>query len=454
MKMGNSSLGKSIFLPKSSSIRYRLMATAANEAGGALSVKYYGKNVFIVSDPVLGRELHTKHASSLMRGGFPYKIVRTLVGVGPLTANGIEWLDYRQDLNPSLSESAVSPYLPTLVGSYADLFNRWVELARPGPISIRRDDILHTVYSVVSRLVFGFKIDDTDLDKLFQVDSAKYLLVGKLLVSCVSSPFTLPSWIPFSQMGMLNKLCSESDKVLQRQLDIFYTRHGVSDPASCILDTVYSELTNRDRCPLDFRQKRELNLVKNLFHAATMTTGLALDWALRVLSAKPHIYEVLQHEVDSLVGDDSSIPMALPSLQNCRAFILEVLRLYNPATAVVKTVACDISYSDGFVPRGSILITSIYGIHTNNFYWEDPFLFRPERFRLDSYPNDAYWPFFIGGHACPGKILALSELISALVLILRRFKLVSQPFLNLNGIQLGPLMSASGTEPILLELRT
>jgi cytochrome P450 len=160
MKIGNSSLGKNIFLPKFSSIRYKLMATAANEAGGTLSVKYYGRNVVIISDPVLGREIHTKYASSLMRGGLPYLILRTLMGVGPLTANGIEWLDYRQDLNPSLSESAVSPYLPSLVGSYVDCLNRWIELAKPGPISIRRDDILHTVYSVVSRLVFGFDIDD------------------------------------------------------------------------------------------------------------------------------------------------------------------------------------------------------------------------------------------------------------------------------------------------------
>ena len=254
-------------------------------------------------------------------------------------------------------------------------------------------------------------------------------------------------------MGTLNKLCSESDKVLQKQLDIFYARHRISEPSSCIMDTVYSKLGNRDRCPLDFRQKRELNLVKNLFHAATMTTGLALDWALRILSAKPHVIEVLQHEVDSLVGDDYSIPMALPSLKNCRGFVLEVLRLYPTATAVTKAVACDISYSGGFIPRGSFLITSIYGIHTNDLYWEDPFLFQPERFKLSSCPNDAYWPFFIGGHACPGRVLALSELISALVLILRRFKLVSQPSLNLEGIQLGPLMSAAGMEPILLELK-
>ena len=91
-----------------------------------------------------------------------------------------------------------------------------------------------------------------------------------------------------------------------------------------------------------------------------MTTGLALDWALRILSAKPHVIEVLQHEVDSLVGDDYSIPMALPSLKNCRGFVLEVLRLYSTATAVTKAVACDISYSGGFIPRGSFLITSIY----------------------------------------------------------------------------------------------
>ena len=52
------------------------------------------------------------------------------------------------------------------------------------------------------------------------------------------------------------------------------------------------------------------------------------------------------------------------------------------------------------------------------------------------------------------KKLALSELIIALVLIVRRFNVVWQPSLSLEGNMIGPLVSSSGLDSVLLERRT
>lgn len=440
-------MGKEIFSAKFASTRYQRVARAANEAGGVLSVKYFGKDIVIISDPVVGRELHTTHVSRLKRGDQVYSILRTIVGDGPLTANGSEWLEYRQQLNPSLTDAAVSTYLPSLVDSYAYRFNQWIELGQTSPIAIQREDVLATIYAVISKLVFGFDIDDRDLQELCKIDFAKYTLVGKL----AATPIALPSWFPFSLRAKLNKTCSSSDKVLQKQLDILRDCSKTSQSSPSFMDTEYFEQTNTTRCPLHFRHNKQLDLIKNIFYSATMTTGLSLEWALRVLSTNPCLYETLQNEIDSLVSDDSSIPRVLPSLQKCRAFIFEVLRLYPTVPAVVRTVASDISFSGGYVPSGSMVITSIYGLHTNPVYWEDPFSFKPDRFDIDTYANEAYSPFHLGGHVCPGRLLAISELIAALVLIMRRFIIVQQPSLSLVGILRGPLVSSSGQDNILLK---
>ena len=447
MKLGPASLGKEIFSAKFASTRYQRVARAANEAGGVLSVKYFGKNIIIVSDPVIDREFHTKHVSRLKRGGHVYSILRTVLGDGLLTANGSEWLEYRQQLNPSLTDAAVSTYLPSLVDSYAYRFNQWIKLGETSPIVIQREDVLATIYAVNSKLIFGFDIEDEDLQELCEIDFAKNTLVAKL----AATPIALPSWFPFSLRAKLNKTCSSSDKVLQKQLDILRDCSKTSQSSPSFLGTEYFEQTNTTRCPLRFGQNKQLDWIKNIFYPATGTTGLSLEWALRVLSTKPCLYETLQNEIDSLVSDDSSIPRVLPTLRKCRAFIFEVLRLYPTIPAVLRTVASDFSFSGGYVPSGSVIITSIYGLHTNPLYWEDPFTFNPDRFDIDTYPNEAYSPFHLGGHVCPGRALAMSELIAALVLIMRRFIIVQQPSLCLVGILNGILVGSSGRDNILLK---
>ena len=448
MASGSAALGNYIFSPKFTPIRYQRVAKAANEAGGIALAKYFGRNYFLISDPLVARELHTTHVSSLKRGR-TYALLQRIVGDGPLTADGSEWLHHRQQLNPSLTDSAVSAYLPSIVKSYAHNFNQWLQRSSSFPIAISREDVTAVLYSVISKLVFGFSINDDDLRSLCANDFKKNVLLGQI----GQVPIALPTWFPFSRNRRLHKLTLGSTEVLQKQLQVYLQRNNHNQPVLCLLNSINAESIAQARCPLHFGKNHLIDLVRNIFYASIMTTSISLEWALRVLSTKPQILDSLRCEIDFFVSDEYSIPTVLPYLRKCKSFILEVLRLYPPAPGVIRTVSREISYTGGTLPRGSTVIASIYGMHTNNLYWEDPFSFRPDRFDLDASPNDAYWPFHTGGHICPGKTLALSELIIALVLIVRRFNVVWQPSLSLEGNLIGPLVSSSGSDSVLLERR-
>ena len=80
----------------------------------------------------------------------------------------------------------------------------------------------------------------------------------------------------------------------------------------------------------------------------------------------------------------------------------------------------------------------------NPLYWDDPSEFRLERFELNASHHETFWTFGgLGSHACPGKTLAVSELIIVLALVVRRFSVVFQPSIDLNGncesVLLGPI---------------
>lgn len=417
------------FLPNNRPIRYRLFAKAANKAGGAISFKHFGKNIFIISDPLIAKELLTTHTSKLVRKGIINNLLRTLMGDSVLTVSGKEWLALRQAINPSLTDSAVTSYLPSIINSYAKKMDQWLDQSRSKEIAIDQAEIFATLYFVVSKLLFGVRFENEDIDQLIEYDLAVFSLMGEFAPRIIS----YPSWVPLTSKNRIKRLTLKTEKILQGYLVKFQMHSESRQSNSCILASVIAGESTKNRCPLQFKHKKQIDLVKTLFYAATLTTASTLEWALKILSSRQDLWETIKAEIDTFVTDDASIISAMPSLIRTKAFVLEVARLYSVVPSVVKTAASDINFSKGFIPRGSLVNISIHGIHTNPLYWEDPLAIKLDRFMLNSFFPDAYWPFSLGAHSCPGRTLALSELVAALALIVRRFNILSQPNLSLEG---------------------
>lgn len=69
--------------------------------------------------------------------------------------------------------------------------------------------------------------------------------------------------------------------------------------------------------------------------------------------------------------------------------------------------------------------TGIYSIHHSAAYFEDPHVFKPERWLCSDAElkaiHQAYNPFSVGSRQCIGKGLAVLELMSTLAMIMTRF---------------------------------
>ena len=438
-----------IFSPRNNAIRYKLLAELANDAGGIACFRYIGKNIVVISDPVAARELHTVHSGKLVRKGRINNTLRLTIGDSVLTVNGDSWLKLRQAVNPTLSESAIEAYLPDLLDLYARNFDDWFDRSISGPVVIRRKDIFATQYAATAKLVFGFEIAHTDLSQLLKNDLENFAAMGLTAPTRVS----LPHWVPFSQSNKIKKRSIISARILQKYLDLFRRSDEFSDAKSSVLEFYRTQKSDSSRCPFSLSQTKEIDLVKTLFYSATLTTATTLEWALRVLSCNRREWEMVKAEVDTHVSCDSDILKALPSLQKCRSFMHEVTRRFPVIPSVVKTASGDISLSSIFIPQGSYVITSIYGIHTNSRYWIDPLTFKSDRIESDNVHSEAYWPFSNGAHACPGKKLAISELVTTLALIIRRFNIVAQSNHKLEGSCDSILVLPSGPDTYILEPR-
>ena len=165
--------------------------------------------------------------------------------------------------------------------------------------------------------------------------------------------------------------------------------------------------------------------IKQYLWAGTETTALTLGWTLYLLSRHPEVADKIRREADEVYGTRSPTAADVERLSYTRSVMLEALRLYPPAWALIRTAVADDEIAGHKIKAGDRIVLCPYVIHHDAKYWEDPEEFRPERFepgRIKKRVKYSYLPFGAGKRFCLGGQLSQMEVALALTQLLRRFR--------------------------------
>lgn len=140
--------------------------------------------------------------------------------------------------------------------------------------------------------------------------------------------------------------------------------------------------------------------------AGTETLTGTLEWAMLNLLNHPEVLRKARTEIDTKIGFDRLIDepdtKSLPYLQG---IVLETLRLHPAAPTLVPHMTSDDCMLAGYdVPRGTMLLVNVWAMHRDPSVWEDPEMFKPERFENEK-EKQKVLSFGIGRRACPGVAL-------------------------------------------------
>ncbi|KAI8810676.1 cytochrome P450 [Cladochytrium replicatum] len=180
------------------------------------------------------------------------------------------------------------------------------------------------------------------------------------------------------------------------------------------------------------------NFVGNLV-AGQDTTANSLFHIFHCLAEERQVQEKVQNEVDSVLKDlerieDLDTLDYKESFKYIHAFVREINRLNPYAILTSHRAAQDIQLDSYHIPEGTelMLLNHIATLKSSGF--EDKFVFRPERwFEID---NDeelrkrelaTYMPFSGGPHICPGRHLAMAEMICFTVILCSEFDISYKP---------------------------
>ncbi|XP_050407974.1 cytochrome P450 2J4 isoform X2 [Patella vulgata] len=156
-------------------------------------------------------------------------------------------------------------------------------------------------------------------------------------------------------------------------------------------------------------------MILDLFGAGTETTATSLDWVFLYMIGYPEIQRKCQEEIAKVVGNGCSVSLAdRRKLPYVHATLNEIQRICNVApTTIPHGLTEDVIFQGYSLPKHSIVIIDLMSVHKDPKYWQDPHLFKPERF-LDHNGHlicrKAFMPFSEGPRKCLGESLARSEL--------------------------------------------
>ena len=153
---------------------------------------------------------------------------------------------------------------------------------------------------------------------------------------------------------------------------------------------------HEDGSPLSDREVRDEILTMIMAGYETTTSGSA--WALERLLRSPEKLQRLTAEIEGGVDD------------YLEAVVKETLRARPVVPVVARHVRQPVELGGCMIPTGSILMVSIYLVHSDPDTYPEPDEFRPERF-LEGTPKDAAWiPFGGGVRRCLGARFAELEM--------------------------------------------
>ncbi|KAL5715867.1 unspecific monooxygenase [Ranunculus cassubicifolius] len=284
-----------------------------------------------------------------------------------------------------------------------------------------------TVLNLLSNTVFSVDLTHLDSNYAQEFKADVWGVLEEAAKPNLSDYFPIlryidPQGIRGRLKGHFIKLDETFDKLIKQRLESRKLR--VSETSCDFLDTMM-DFTHEDGSKLcDAAIKA---LLRDIFAAGTDTSSGTVEWAMTELLKNPEIMVKARSEVRETIGKDQRIDESvIESLHYLQAIIKETFRLHPPAPFLIPHRAdTDVEMCGFMVPKNTQVLLNVWTIGRDLGTWEDPDVFRPERFMNSSvdYKGRDFEliPFGAGRRICPGLPLAHRMVSLMLASLLHEF---------------------------------
>ncbi|KAJ6338823.1 hypothetical protein OIU76_008311 [Salix suchowensis] len=248
-----------------------------------------------------------------------------------------------------------------------------------------RDHIQYAMFCLLVLMCFGDKLEENKIKQVEEIQRILLLSFGRFNLLNFWPSLTRilfrKRWEEFFQLrrrheSVLVPLIRARKKEKQESLSKDKEEFVVS-----YVDTLLDlELPDEKR---KLEEGEIVSLCSEFLDAGTDTTSTALQWIMANLVKYPRIQEKLFEEIQGVVdaGQEEIREDDLHKMPYLKAVVLEGLRRHPPGHFVLPHAVTQDTILDGFrVPKNGSVNFMVAEMGWDAKVWEDPMMFKPERF--------------------------------------------------------------------------
>ncbi|XP_060171292.1 cytochrome P450 78A7-like [Lycium barbarum] len=399
-------------------LAHRTLAFTAS-AYGATQVMAFSlgsTRAIVSSDPTIAREILTSphFANRPVKESAKQLMFSRAIGFAP---NGTYWRLLRKIASSHLF--APKRILAHEVERQLECNSMLVSIANEqtlhGSVTIRKHLQAASLNNIMG-IVFGKKYEMIEENKeakeLQEIVAEGFELLGAFNW-CDHLPWLKYFYDPFTIKERCVALVPRVENFVKKLIQEHKNENSKKISEACDFVDVLLALSGEEK----LHEDDMVAVLWEMIFRGTDTTALLTEWVMAELVLNQEIQAKLHNELETIPGKNENVTDAhIAKLPYLQAVIKETLRLHPPGPLLswARLSMSDVHLSNGMIiPSNTTAMINMWSITHDPNVWENPSVFKPERFLkssggmdFDVRGNDLRLaPFGAGRRVCPGKNL-------------------------------------------------
>jgi cytochrome P450 len=373
---------------------------------------------YLINHPDLARDVLVVNAAKFHKGRALLR-AKKLLGEGLLTNEGESHLSQRRMIQPAFHRERIKSYADSMIAFAAKMAEEWQD-------GERRDvdkEMMRLTLNIVGKTLFDQNVEDeTD-----EIGNAMTTLIG--LFDYLLLPFSeILEKLPIPHARRFNQAKETLDKIIYGFIN--ERRASGADKGDLLSMLLHAQDIDTGAKMSDEQVRDEC---LTLFLAGHETTANAMTFAFYLLSQNPEKEKKFHQELDALFPNgETPKPEDYPRLKYTEAVLAETMRMFPPAWVLGRLAIEEHKLKNYKIPKGSLILVSMYILQRDKRFWEEADVFQPERFLHENAVKEAgqkfiYFPFGAGVRRCVGEQFAWMEGVLLLATLASKWKLSLLP---------------------------
>lgn len=420
---------KALLLSKN---HFKMLTNAPQRFTELFTFSLLDRKLYVVHNPAMVQHILQKNHLNYVKDR-AYRVLGLLLGKGLITnEDSTNWRKQRTLMQPSFHRESLQRISEVVVSSTERLLQSWK--GKEGTVMNFTQEMAWLTIDIVSKALFSTDVTDEDIQMTWRNISYMNDEASRM----AKNPYHIPWNYPLPRYIKARKYISELDELIY---GIIQKRRQQKNPPPDLLQLLMEsryEDTGEGMTDLQIRDE-----LMTIYAAGHETTVNALSWTWYLVKQHAECEKALQEESVKFAKDRNPSFADLALLEYGKQVMNESMRLYPPVPGMGRKATNDDDVNEYHIKSGSVIVINITGLHHHPAYWENPFEFKPERFKNFELKGDnrfIFMPFGAGPRICIGNSFAMMEmqLVNAMLSARVEMELVSKDIKPVAVITLKP----------------